>query len=44
VLSTGTGLVNLMTKYTLLQQPQPEIFETPDQFKVRVPLIPNPMS
>ena len=44
VLSTGTGLVNLMTKYTLLQQPKPEIFETPDQFKVRIPLIPNSMA
>jgi hypothetical protein len=41
VASTNTGLANLASKYKLLQAPVPEIFETHDQFKVRVSLISN---
>ena len=41
VASTHTGLANLASKYKLLQAPVPELFETHDQFKVRVSLISN---
>ena len=41
VSSTHTGLAHLASKYKLLQAPVPEIFETHDQFKVRVSLISN---
>jgi len=42
VVSTQTGLANLAAKYQLMQQPGPEIFETPEKFSVQITLIPNP--
>jgi LytS/YehU family sensor histidine kinase len=42
--STRTGLAHLAAKYTFLQLSEPQIFETADQFKVRVALIPNASS
>lgn len=42
VVSTQTGLANLAAKYQLMQQPAPEILETPDKFSVQITLIPNP--
>ena len=42
VVSTQTGLANLAAKYQLMQQPAPEILETPEKFSVQITLIPNP--
>ena len=44
VVSTQTGLANLAAKYQLMQQPGPEIIETPDKFSVQITLIPNQTS
>lgn len=44
VISTQTGLANLAAKYQLMQQPTPEIFETPEKYTVLITLIPNPTS
>lgn len=42
VISTQTGLANLAAKYQLMQQPTPEIIETPEKYTVQITLIPNP--
>lgn len=40
--STQTGLANIAAKYKLMQQPAPEIIETPEKFTVDLTLISNP--
>lgn len=39
--STQTGLANIAAKFRLMQQPAPEIVETPEEFSVEITLIPN---